>query len=69
MPDQANKLAKDLAELSIKQTLALVKSHYSDIEPVLVGEGVGEDCSTEHFVELFEEVTPVPEAICKDLDL
>ena len=69
MPDQAKKLAKETAELSIPQTLALVKSHYPGLELEPVGEGTGEECTAERFKELLGEVTPVAKAISEDLDL
>ena len=69
MPDQAKKLPKESVELSVRHALALVKSHHPDLELGPVGDGAGEDCTTESFEELLKEVTPVAKAIREDLNL
>ena len=63
------RLAKESAELSVRQALALVKSHHLGLELSSVGDGAGEDCTAVRFEELLEEVAPVAKDISEDLNM
>ena len=62
VPERAKVLAKESAELSSRQALALVKSYFPALDLGPVGEGASDDCTPEDFEKYLKEVAPAAPA-------
>ena len=69
VPERAKVLAKESAELSSRQALALVKSYFPSLELDPVGDGASDECTPELFQKYLEEVAPAAKAISEELEM